>query len=301
MAKIAFLFAGQGSQSVGMGQDLYDSQPAAQAVFDLAGDQIKDLCFRGPAEALNQTINTQPCLFAMDLACARALQAHGVEASGAAGFSLGEIPALAYAGAMSDTQAFAFVHMRAQSMERCAAENPGAMYAVLRLTAAEVEQLCAQLEQAYPVNYNCPGQTVVACVERSAEALQRAVAAKSGKALPLAVSGAFHSPLMDKASGEAALFLHGQQFLPLRLPVYANATARIYEKPRSLLARQINHPVLWQQTIENMIAAGFDTFVEVGPGRTLSGLVKKITADVRTLTVSDLASLEQTVQELGNA
>lgn len=301
MAKIAFLFAGQGAQAVGMGQDLYQSSPAARAIFDLAGERIRELCFRGPVEELNRTVNTQPCLFAMDLACARALQSLGVKAAGAAGFSLGEIPALAYAGAFSDAQALAFVQLRAQAMERCVAANPGAMYAVLRLPAEKVEEICRGLEQAYPVNYNCPGQTVVACAEDTAPGLQEAVAAQGGKALRLAVSGAFHSPFMDQASAEVAQFIQNQEFQPPAIPVYANATARAYQDPHEQLAWQINHPVLWQQSMEKMIADGFDTFVEVGPGLVLSGLLKKINPGARILAVSDAASLKQTAGELAGA
>ncbi|NLF80463.1 MAG: ACP S-malonyltransferase [Clostridia bacterium] len=301
MAKIAFLFAGQGAQSVGMGQDLYQSFPEAQAIFDLAGEKIQKLCFYGPAEELNQTVNTQPCLFAMDLACARALQSQGVRAAGVAGFSLGEIPALAYAGTLSDAQALAFVQLRAQAMDRCAAAHPGAMYAVLRISALSVENICQGLEQAYPVNYNCTGQTVVACAEKTSSLLLKAVAEQGGRALRLAVSGAFHSPLMDQASAEAAEFLQYQQFQPSAMPVYANTTAHIYQNPCQQLARQINHPVLWQQSIEKMVADGFDTFIEVGPGLVLSGLLKKINPEMRVFAVSDAASVAQVVGELAGA
>jgi [acyl-carrier-protein] S-malonyltransferase len=300
MGKIAFVFAGQGAQSVGMGQDLFETRTSAKQIFDLAGAPIQDLCFRGPKEALDLTQNAQPCLFTMDLACARALNEAKIWADGAAGFSLGEIPALAYSGIMSDQAAYDFVCFRAQIMQQCAEQNKGAMFAVLKLSVEDVENICAGLEQAYPVNYNCEGQTVVACAEKTAEALKTRVAEKGGKALRLAVSGAFHSPLMDQAAIAATAYLKNMPFSPMIVPLYANVTARVYDNPAQLLARQINSPVLWQKTIEQMITDGFNIFIEVGAGKTLSGLIQKINSAVKVLNVCDIASLERTVYEVKN-
>lgn len=283
-----------------MGKDLYMRFDRVKALFDMADAKrngIKDLCFNGPKDQLELTANTQPCLFLTDLACAEALAEKGIAADGVAGFSFGEIPAACYAGLMGKSQAFDFVCYRANAMQQCAEKYPGAMFAVLKLTEVQVQSICAALEQAYPVNYNCPGQTVVACAESTAAALQRAVAEHGGKAIKLAVSGAFHSPFMNEAGESIAAYLDKEQLGDMRIPLYANLTARIYDHPKKLLSRQVNHPVLWQKTIEHMTADGYDHFIEVGPGKTLSGLIKKINADVLVYNVFDVESLENTVRE----
>lgn len=305
MGKIAFVFAGQGAQSVGMGKDLYENSPAAKAVFDMAESKrpgLLSLCFDGPAEALNVTRNTQPCLFAMDLAAAAALGESGVRSDGAAGFSLGEIPALGYCGIMTEEDAFDLVCFRAESMQKCAEENEGAMAAVLKLSVEQIKRICSEIEHAYPVNYNCPGQTVVSFALDSEEALKEAVAKNGGRYVKLAVSGAFHSPFMDDASITIFEYLSKRSFCEPSIPLYANLTARIYDEyPAHLIADQVNHPVRWQQTVEQMVADGFDTFIEVGAGKTLSGLIKKINPEVSIFNVSDMALLNNTIEGLQHA
>jgi len=301
MGKIAFVFAGQGAQQVGMGRDLYEAFPAAKAAMDLLPRHLQEIMFDGPAQELNMTANTQPCLFAMDLACARLLNENGVFANAVAGFSLGEIPALAYSGIMTEEEAFDFVCLRGAAMQACGEKHNGTMFAVLKLPVDEVETVCNIVTDAYPVNYNCPGQTVVACGLGSADALVLGVTKIGGKAIPLAVSGAFHSPFMEEAAEKIESYLLGKTFGQMKVPLYSNVTAQIYSDPKTLPALQVKRPVLWQKTIENMIADGIDTFIEVGPGKTLSGFIKKISGDVKTLNVCDVSSLENTLSEVRNA
>ena len=301
MGGVAFVFAGQGAQKVGMGHDLYDHSPAARAMFDQAESVwpgVQALCFEGPADRLNQTINTQPGLFVTDLACAAAVEEAGISSDGAAGFSLGEVAAAVFVGLMSFEQGFAFVQQRAEAMEACGQRSPGTMFAVLGLDRAAVEATAASVGQAWPVNYNCPGQIAVACAVASAPALRQVVISAGGKAIPLTVSAAFHTPLMDPAAAELAEVTAHLEFGPPQLPLYANLTAEPYGDAARLLAAQVNHPVRWQDSVEAMVTAGFDRFVEVGPGATLSGFIRKTDGSVQTMNVNDSASLAQTVQAL---
>jgi len=300
MNKTAFVFAGQGAQAVGMGQDLYGQYKSVRDLFDMS-EEIRSLCFNGPKEQLDITVNTQPAVFLTDLASATVLSENGINADGVAGFSLGEISAACYAGIFSGKQALEFVKHRAKAMHECAQKNKGTMFAVLKLTDEKVREICNAVSNAYPVNYNSPGQIVVACAIESAEELQKVVQENGGRAMQLNVSGAFHSPFMDAASKSVEEYLKNVELGKMQIPLYSNTTAQPFDssedKQKELFVKQVNHPVLWQKTIENMIKDGFNTFIEAGPGKTLTGLIKKINPDVLTYNVSDIPTLNKTIEE----
>ncbi|PKM62287.1 MAG: ACP S-malonyltransferase [Firmicutes bacterium HGW-Firmicutes-21] len=281
MGKIAFVFAGQGAQYSGMGIDLYENSPAARSVFDMAErlhPDTKRLCFSSDKTELSVTKNTQPALFAMDLACAAALDEVGIRADCAAGFSLGEVPAAAYCGLLEAEAAFRYVVKRGLYMHEAATENAGAMAAVLRLSNEQVEAVCAEFAQMYPVNYNCNGQVAIAGSADEMDAFIKRVTKAGGKAIKLAVSGAFHSPFMESASDRLYDELKQCVFMPPKIPLYSNVTAKPFTDKEAavLMAKQVKSPVRWEQTVLNMLADGVTLFIEVGAGKVLSGLIKKI-------------------------
>ncbi|MCI9272373.1 MAG: ACP S-malonyltransferase [Clostridiales bacterium] len=303
MGKIAFVFSGQGAQVPGMGKDLQEISKAAREVFERA-DQVRPgttrQCFEGSREELGETINTQPCVFAVDLAAARAVEERGIHPDCVAGFSLGEIAAVGFSGMLTDQQAFELVCARAKLMEEAAQNNKGAMAAVLKLDSAQVEKLCESYEHAWPVNYNCPKQTVAAASIQVIDSLCADVKQAGGKAVKLAVSGAFHSPYMESAADGLEQYLRDIPLNQPQIPVYANATALPYgENGKELLCRQCKSPVLWQKTIENMVADGVDTFIEVGVGKTLTGLIKKTAPEAQAFKVENKEDLDAVAAALG--
>ncbi len=291
MGKIAFVCAGQGDQHPGMGRDLVQRSPGAAQVFDLC-DRLRpgtrQQCWEGTAEELRQTRNTQPCLFAVELAAAAFLRERGLEPDGVAGFSLGEVTAATLSGLFDPETGFRLVCRRGELMEAAAQGADTAMMAVVKLTAEQVTDLCAQFSQVYPVNFNCPGQVSVSGLAGQMADFSAAVRAAGGRAIPLKVQGAFHSPFMAPAAEEFAAVLAETERKPRTLPLYSNLTAQPYtDAVVELLSQQISNPVRWEALIRAMIADGFDTFLELGPGRTLTGLIRKIDPAVTARSVID--------------
>jgi [acyl-carrier-protein] S-malonyltransferase len=305
--RIAFLFSGQGAQYPGMGKELCEVSPAAAAVFEMA-DAVRPgtsaQCFDGTKELLAQTINTQPCLFCVDLAAAAAVKEAGIEPDAVAGFSLGEFSALAFCDAMTWEAAFRLVCKRAEYMDKASNESNSTMMAVVKLSTEQVVALCEKYPGIYPVNFNCNQQVVVAGQVGGFDEFAQEVKELKGRALPLAVSGGFHSPYMQSAADSFGEELKNYQYQTPKIPVYANYTALPYgnDEPQKLvpelLHKQINHPVKWEDTIKNMVADGIEIFVEVGCGKTLSKLVAKIAPEAICYNVENKETLEKTIDAL---
>lgn len=304
MSKIAFVFSGQGAQHVGMAKDFYDKFSEVKDLFDDA-EKVREgtinQCFSGDEETLKQTENTQPCLYLSDLAAAVALRSKGIEPQAVAGFSLGEIPALAFADAYSYTDGFRAAIARGAAMAKAGRENPASMLACVKLDNKTVEDICDKYEYIYPVNYNCSGQLVVSGKTEYFEQFSADIKAAGGRALPLKVSGGFHSPFMDSASEEFGGFLKDFEISEPKITAYSNYTAKPYDGDvKALLENQINHPVHWEQIVKELVKSGVDVIIEVGVGATLQKLCSKITAgsDVICLKCENAEDVDNIVEQL---
>jgi [acyl-carrier-protein] S-malonyltransferase len=306
--KVAFCFPGQGSQDVGMGRAIAERFPEARAVFDegseAVGFDIAKVCFEGPIEELTRTDVQQPALVATSLACLRAVETVGVKPDFVVGHSVGEYSALAAADALADREAILLVRERGRAMAEAADRHPGAMAAVLGLEDRLVEELCAGIDGVWPANYNCPGQVVVSGENAAVDRLiEEAAAAGARKTVKLRVSGAFHSPLVERAAEVLKPALESVRFENPTTPFMSTVTARIEDAQRlaGLLVEQLTGPVKWTQAVRGLVSQGVSTFVEIGPGQVLTGLLRRCDRSLKTVSVGDPESLEKLQETLSAA
>ena len=300
VGKIAFCFPGQGSLEEGMGRDIAEAVPEALAVFETgtraSGLDLKKLCFDDPLEGLFETEVQQPALVTASLAVLAALTARGIRPDFGVGHSVGEYAALAAAEAMSTETAIALVRERGIATAAAAREHPGAMAAILGLDDGVVEEICAGIPGVWPANYNCPGQIVVSGENQAVEQfIATAQEAGARRAVMLKVSGAFHSPLVASAADRLRPAVEEIQFNEPRVPFFSTVTAQAEPAARigSLLVEQLTTPVKFTQSVGALVREGVGTFVEVGPGTVLSGLVKRIDRSVTAVSVNNLAALNK--------
>ncbi len=301
MSKIAFLFPGQGAQHVGMGRTIAEKYPAAKALYDRAaeilGYDLAKLCFEGPAETLDSTVISQPALFVTSLAALEMLRGDSPEVvlacEMAAGLSLGEYTALVFSGAMSFEDGLRVVQRRGDAMQQAADATPSGMVSILLLDREKVEEICREASSVGHIalaNHLCPGNIVVSGVNAACERAAELAEAAGGKVKPLAVAGAFHTQLMKPADARLAEALAGVPISKPEIPVISNVDAQIHNEPdviRDLLVRQVISPVLWEDSMRRMLAEGVDEVYEIGPGKVLRGLLKRIDRKLPVTTIND--------------
>lgn len=305
MSKIAFIYPGQGAQYIGMGQEFYEQTETGKKTFDkaseLLGFSMPDLCFK-ENDQLNITEYTQAAMVTVSIAMTKVLHELGVFADVTAGLSLGEYAALFAAGVMREEDAITVVRQRGILMQEAVPAGIGAMAAILALDNETIENVTKDIEGVWIANYNCPGQTVISGKKEAvALACEKLKEAGAKRTLPLNVSGPFHSGMLAEAGEKLGKVLEGVSLNTPSIPYVANVTAGYVtdvSQVRDLLTRQVSSSVRWQQSVEAMIAEGTDTFVEIGPGKTLSGFMKKISRDVKVMNIEKLADMEKAVEEL---
>ena len=301
MSRIAFIFPGQGAQTAGMGKDFYEQMETARGVFDeatrLLGFSMPELCFE-PNDRLDITEYTQAAMVTTSIAMMKVfMERTGIRPDVAAGLSLGEYCALAAAGVMSEADAITTVRQRGILMQEAVPAGVGAMAAVLAMDAAAIETVIAPIEGVQIANYNCPGQIVISGLKEAVEtAGEKLKEAGAKRVIPLNVSGPFHSRMLTEAGRKLGEVLEKTEVHTPRIPYVANVTAQYVTdaaQVKPLLEQQVYSSVRWQQSVETMLADGVDTFIEIGPGKTLSGFVKKISRDVKVLNIEKMEDLEK--------
>ena len=306
MAKVAFMFPGQGSLEEGMGREIVEAVPAAMEVFRAgsasSGMDLLKLCFHTPLDEMVQTENQQPALVATCLAINEAIRERGIEPDFVVGHSVGEFSALAAARSLPPADAIALVRERGLAMAAAAKESPGTMAAILGLADEVVESLCRKIHNVWPANYNCPGQIVISgAADAVDECCDQAETAGARRAIKLRVSGAFHSPLVERAAERLKPAIERANFAEPLAPFMSTVTAKLEgaQRYRSLLVEQLTAPVKFTQAARELIRDGVTVFVEVGPGNVLSGLLKRIDKSVKAISVNNLESLDELERALG--
>lgn len=305
MSKIAFIYPGQGAQIPGMGKDFYENSESARAVYEKASEllqiDMKHLCFE-ENELLDLTEFTQAAMVTTCLAMTKVVEEKGLHPDVTAGLSLGEYCAVSTAGGMKAEDAIRLVRKRGILMQNTVPAGEGAMAAILGMKEKEVEEIVEKLPHVSVANYNCPGQIVITGKTKNVEAAVEALKAAGAKrAVMLNVSGPFHSPMLESAGRELEREMDGMEFAKLKIPYVTNVTADYVEdtgETKGLLGKQVSAPVRWQESMERMISEGVDTFVEIGPGKTLNGFLRKINRSVKVWNIQTWEDVDKVVNEL---